>query len=170
MSQLIEVRGARPQLGPGCRVLPTAILTGDLVAGSDCTFWFQSVCRGDVNAIRLGDKVNVQDGAVLHCTYERAALTVGSRVSIGHRAIVHGCTVEDDVLIGMGAIVMDHAHVESRVVIAAGAVVTQGTRCKSDHVYAGIPAKPIKKLTPESFAGEVARIADAYVMYAGWYA
>lgn len=169
MSHLLTVRGHTPQLGERCRVLPTAVLTGDLICGDDCTFWFHSVTRGDVNAIRLGDKVNVQDGACLHCTYEKYGLTIGSRVSIGHRAIVHGCTIADDVLIGMGAIVMDGAHVESGVIIAAGAVVTQGTRCVSGYIYAGLPAKPIKALSEEGFAQEVQRIANAYPMYAGWY-
>ena len=169
MSHLLTVRGHTPRLGPDCRVLPTAILTGDLVAGAGCTFWFHTVVRADVNAIRLGDAVNVQDGACLHYTYEKHALRVGSRVSIGHRAIVHGCTIEDDVLVGMGAIVMDGAHVESGTLIAAGAVVTQGMRCESGWIYAGVPARPIKRLTPEAFAGEVQRIAAAYPMYAGWY-
>ncbi len=170
MSYLLTVHGKTPQLGGRSRVMPTAVLTGDVVAGTDCTFWFHSVVRGDVNTIRLGDKVNVQDGACLHCTYRKYALTIGSRVSIGHRAIVHGCTIEEDVLIGMGAIVMDGAHVESGVLIAAGAVVTQGMRCESGWIYAGIPAKAIKRLTPDAFAQEVSRIADAYPMYAGWYA
>ena len=169
MSHLLPVRGHTPILGDDCRVMPTAVLTGDVVAGRGCTFWFHSAVRGDVNAVRLGDRVNVQDGAVLHCTYQRAALTVGSGVSIGHRAVVHGCTVHDDVLIGMGAIVMDHAVVESGCLIAAGAVVTQGKTCESGWIYAGVPAKPVKRLSHEAFAGEVQRIAEAYGMYASWY-
>ena len=169
MSHLLPVRGHRPRLGPDCRVLPTAVLTGDLVAGARCTFWFHAVVRADVNAIRLGDEVNVQDGACLHCTYRRHALAIGSRVSIGHRAIVHGCTLGDDVLVGMGAIVMDGAHVESGTLIAAGAVVTQGMRCERGGIYAGVPARRMKELSPEAFATEVRRIAEAYPMYAGWY-
>lgn len=169
MSYVIPVRGHAPRLGARSRVMPTAVLTGDLVCGADCTFWFGAVVRADVNAVRLGDKVNVQDGACLHCTYERHALTIGSRVSIGHRAIVHGCTIEDDVLVGMGAIVMDGASVESGALIAAGAVVTQGMHCESGWIYAGVPAKPIKRLSEEAFRGEVARIAEAYPMYASWY-
>ncbi len=149
--------------------MPTAVLTGDFACGDDCTFWFHSVVRADVNTVRLGDKVNVQDGACLHCTYRKFSLTIGSRVSIGHRAIVHGCTVEDDVLIGMGAIVMDGAHVASGVLIAAGAVVTQGMRCESGWIYAGTPARAIKRLSDEAFRQEVSRIAEAYPMYAGWY-
>ena len=169
MSHLLTVRGKTPRLGARSRVLPTAVLTGDLVAGADCTFWFGSVVRADVNAVRLGDKVNVQDGTCLHCTYRKHALTIGSRVSIGHRAIVHGCTIEDDVLIGMGAIVMDGAHVASGTLIAAGAVVTQGMRCETGGIYAGVPARRIKELSAEAFKGEVQRIAEAYPMYAGWY-
>ncbi len=169
MLQLIEVQGKSPNLGKGSKVFDTAVLTGDITTGENCTFWFQSVVRGDVNSIVLGDKVNVQDGAILHCTYKKAALTIGNRVSIGHRAIVHGCTIHDDVLIGMGAIVMDHAVVESGCLIAAGAIVTQGMHCESGWIYAGIPAKPIKKLSPEMMKGEVNRIAEAYVMYASWY-
>jgi len=169
MSQLIEVCGKSPQLGEKSKVFKTAILTGDVVTGKNCTFWYHSVTRGDVNKIILGDKVNVQDGAILHCTYKKAALTIGNRVSIGHRAIVHGCTIHDDVLIGMGAIVMDHAVIESGCLIAAGAVVTQGMHCKSGWIYAGLPAKPIKELSLKMMKGEVNRIAEAYVMYAGWY-
>ena len=169
MSHVLTVRGHTPRLGPECRVLPTAVLTGDLVAGARCTFWFHTVVRADVNAIRLGDEVNVQDGACLHCTYQRHALAIGSRVSIGHRAIVHGCTIGDDVLIGMGAIVMDGAVVESEALVAAGAVVTQGTHCEGGWIYAGVPARPIKRLSEEAFGGEVQRIAEAYPMYAGWY-
>jgi carbonic anhydrase/acetyltransferase-like protein (isoleucine patch superfamily) len=169
MSKIITVLGKTPQLGSGCKVFETAVLIGDIVAGENCTFWFQSVVRGDVNSVRLGDRVNVQDGAILHCTYKKAALTIGNRVSIGHRAIVHGCTIHDDVLIGMGAIIMDHAVVESGCLIAAGAVVTQGMHCKSGYIYAGLPAKPIKQLSKEMMEGEVNRIADAYVKYASWY-
>ena len=167
--QLIPVRGRTPRLGPGCRVLPTAILTGEVLAGESCTFWFGSVVRGDVGRVTLGDRVNVQDGAVLHCTYERFDLTIGSDVSIGHRAIVHGCTVADEVLIGMGAIVMDGAIIETGTLVAAGAVVTQGTRCASGGIYAGVPARRIKELSPGAFAGEVLRVAAAYPRYAAWY-
>lgn len=169
MPHLLPVHGKRPRFGKNCRLAPTAVLTGDVVAGSDCTFWFGAVVRGDVNAIRLGDAVNVQDNAVLHCTYQRHALTIGDRVSVGHGAIVHGCTVESDVLVGMGAIVMDGAYVESGCLIAAGALVTQGTRCASGWIYAGRPARQLKALSEEAFADEVGRIASAYPMYAGWY-
>ncbi len=169
MNQLLEVRGKTPQVPASCVIMPTAILTGDVRVGEHCSFWFHTVVRGDVNSIVLGDYVNVQDGAILHCTYQGADLRIGSRVSIGHRALVHGCEVGDDVLVGMGAIVMDDAVVESGCLIAAGAVVTQGMHCRSGHIYAGVPAKPIKELSPEAFQQEVQRIAQAYPMYASWY-
>ena len=169
MSHLVTVRGHAPTLGPATRVLPTAVIVGDVVCGRGCSFWFHSVTRGDVGAIRLGDAVNVQDGAVLHCTYERTDLRVGDRVSIGHRAIVHGCTVGDDVLIGMGAIVMDRAVVEPGCLVGAGALVPEGAVCESGWVYAGVPARPLKRLTPGKLRDEVARIAAAYGTYAAWY-
>ena len=125
--------------------------------------------RGDVNAIRIGNKVNVQDGAVLHCTYQKTTLTIGNNVSIGHNALVHGCTIEDNVLVGMGAIVMDNCYVESNCIIAAGAVLLEGTRVESWSVFAGVPAKKVKQLSPELFKEEVMRIADNYVFYASWF-
>ena len=137
--------------------------------GNDCSIWFQAVIRGDVNSIRIGDKVNIQDAAIIHCTYQKAATTIGNNVSIGHRAIVHGCTIKDNVLIGMGAIVMDHAVVESNCLIAAGAVVLENSHLESGFIYAGIPAKKVKALSPEAFKGNIERIANNYVMYAGWF-
>ena len=140
-----------------------------MVLGSLCSVWFNAVIRGDVNAIRIGNKVNVQDGAVLHCTYQKTTLTIGNNVSIGHNALVHGCTIEDNVLVGMGAIVMDNCYVESNCIIAAGAVLLEGTRVESWSVFAGVPAKKIKQLSPELFKEEVMRIADNYVFYASWF-
>ena len=137
--------------------------------GNDCSIWFQAVVRGDVNSIRMGDKVNVQDGAVLHCTYQKTKTVIGNRVSIGHRAIVHGCTVEDDVLIGMGAIVMDGAHIGSGSLIAAGAIVLENTVVEPDSLYAGVPAKRIKSVSAALRTGEIARIANNYVHYASWF-
>ena len=169
MANLFSVRGVTPKLHATARVFPTAVVTGEVTCGERCTFWFGSVTRGDVMPVTLGDYVNVQDGAVLHGTYRRHALTVGSRVSIGHRACVHGCTLHDDVLIGMGAIVLDGAVVHAGCLVAAGAVVTQGQVCESGWIYAGVPAEPIKRLTEEAFRDEVTRIAEAYPMYAGWY-
>ncbi|GAA4000519.1 gamma carbonic anhydrase family protein [Hymenobacter fastidiosus] len=156
-----------PQLGPNCFVADNATIVGDVTLGTDCTVWFNAVIRGDVNSIRIGDQTNIQDGAVLHGTYQKAATTIGSRVSIGHRAIVHGCTVEDDVLIGMGAIVMDQAVVQRGCIVAAGAVVLENTVCEAGYLYAGIPARKIKPVT-EAQRATISRTADNYVLYAGW--
>lgn len=169
MALIKEVNVSRPVLGRDCFLAENATLIGDVVCGDECSFWFQSVIRGDVNAIRMGNRVNVQDGAILHCTYQKAATTIGNNVSIGHRAIVHGCTIHDNVLIGMGAIVMDHAVIESGSLIAAGAVVTENTVVKAGSLYAGVPAKKIKDVDPELFEGEVMRIANNYVKYSGWF-
>jgi carbonic anhydrase/acetyltransferase-like protein (isoleucine patch superfamily) len=137
--------------------------------GEECSVWFTAVVRGDVNSITMGDRVNVQDGACIHCTYQKAATTIGSRVSIGHRAIVHGCTVEDDVLIGMGAIVMDHCRIGRGSIIAAGAVVLEGTDVAPGTIWAGVPAKKVKEVSAELMRGEVERIAGNYVMYSNWF-
>lgn len=165
---LLPVNGIAPQLGSNCFVADNATIVGDVVLGNDCTVWFNAVLRGDVNSIRIGDKTNIQDGAVVHCTYQKAATNIGARVSIGHRAIVHGCTVEDDVLIGMGAIVMDHSVVGAGCIVAAGAVVLENTQCEPGYLYAGIPARKIKPVTEEQRA-MIARTADNYILYAGWF-
>lgn len=164
-----ELGGKRPQFGEDCFFAETAVVVGDVVMGSQCSVWYNAVLRGDVHYIRLGNKVNIQDGAVIHCTYQKFPTTIGNNVSIGHNAIVHGCTVHDNVLIGMGAIVMDDCVVESNTIIAAGAVVTQGTRVASGSIYAGVPAKKVKDISNELIAGEIERIANNYVKYAGWY-
>lgn len=170
MSAIIKtVRGFTPKFGKDCFIAENATIVGDLECGDECSFWFQSVVRGDVNAIRMGNKVNVQDGAIIHCTYEQAATTIGNNVSIGHRAIVHGCTIENNVLVGMGAIIMDHAHVPSNVLIAAGAVVLENAQLEPNSIYAGVPAKKVKSLSPERFENTIDRIANNYVMYASWF-
>ena len=169
MALIKQVRGHAPRFGEGCFLAENAVVVGDVVMGDRCSVWFHAVVRGDVNAIRIGHRVNVQDGAVLHCTYERAALTIGDDVSIGHRAIVHGCTVHDKVLIGMGAIVMDHAVIGSGSVIAAGAVVTQGTVVEPGSLMAGVPARRIGPVSPELSSGEIERIARNYQLYASWF-
>lgn len=156
-------------MGKDCFVAENATIVGDVVMGDQCSIWFNAVVRGDVHYIRMGNKVNVQDGAVIHGTYQKAPVNIGNNVSIGHNALVHGCTIEDNVLIGMGSIVMDGAVVESNCIIAAGAVVTQGTRVPEGSIFAGMPARKVKD-TPEALkSGEIDRIADAYVTYAGWY-
>lgn len=156
-------------MGANCYLAENAVVAGDVVMGDDCSVWFHAVVRGDVNAIRMGNKVNVQDGAIIHCTYLKAPTTIGNNVSIGHRAIVHGCTLHDNVLVGMGAIVMDHAVVEENCLIAAGAVVLENSVLESGYIYAGVPAKKIKPLSPEQFKHMIDRIADNYVMYADWF-
>lgn len=168
MALIKTVRGKTPQFGANCYLADNATILGDVTTGDDCSFWFQAVVRGDVHYIRMGNKVNVQDGAIIHCTYERAPTTIGDNVSIGHRAIVHGCTLKDNVLVGMGAIVMDHAVVEENVLIAAGAVVLENSHLQSGYIYAGVPARKVKALSAEAFEDTVKRIADNYVMYSGW--
>lgn len=169
MSLILPVNGTSPKLGNNCYVADNATIVGDVVCGNDCSFWFQSVVRGDVHYIKMGDKVNVQDGAILHCTYQKAPLNIGNNVSIGHRAIVHGCTVHDNVLIGMGAIVMDHAVIGANSIIAAGAIVLEKTVVEPGSIYAGIPAKKVKDTDKEKFKDLIERISNNYVMYASWF-
>jgi len=161
--------GKTPQFGEDCFFAETATLVGDVIMGNQCSVWFNAVIRGDVHYIRLGNKVNVQDGAVIHATYKKSPTEIGNNVSIGHNALVHGCTIRDNVLIGMGAIVMDDCVINSNSIIAAGAVLTKGTIVESGSVYAGMPAKKIKDIDPDLLTGEVERIANSYVKYAGWY-
>lgn len=169
MPLILPVNNKTPQFGNDCFIAENATLVGDVIAGDQCSFWFNAVVRGDVNGIRMGNKVNVQDGAIIHCTYQKAATTIGNNVSIGHRAIVHGCTIHDNVLVGMGAIVMDNVVVGSNTIIAAGAVVTEGMQVEPNSIYAGVPAKKIKDISPELTKGEIERIANNYVMYSGWF-
>ena len=169
MAVILPVNGVSPVFGNDCFIAPNATIVGDVVCGSECSFWFNSVVRGDVNSIRLGDKVNIQDGAVLHCTFEKTRTVLGNNVSVGHNAIVHGCTVHDNVLIGMGAIVMDNCDIGSNSIIAAGAVVTEGTIVPPGCIYAGVPAKKVKDISQELISGEINRIADNYVKYSGWF-
>ncbi|XLS29844.1 gamma carbonic anhydrase family protein [Flavobacteriaceae bacterium M23B6Z8] len=164
-----EVNGKAPEFGADCFFAETSVVVGDVVMGDQCSVWFHAVVRGDVHYIKMGNKVNVQDGAVIHCTYQKSPTNIGNNVSIGHNAIVHGCTIHDNVLIGMGSIVMDDCIVESNSIIAAGAVVTKGTKISSGSVYAGIPAKKINDISPELVAGEIDRIANNYVKYASWF-
>lgn len=169
MPLILPVQGIKPIFGEDCFIAENATIVGQVTMGDQCSVWFTAVVRGDVNTITIGNKVNIQDGAIIHATYQKAATVIGNNVSIGHRAMVHGCTIHDNVLIGMGAIVMDHCVVESNCIIAAGALLPEGTHVKSGSVYAGIPAKKIKDLTPELFEGEIQRIANNYIMYSSWF-
>ncbi len=169
MALIKSVKGISPVFGERCYLAENATIVGDVEMGDDCSVWFQAVVRGDVHSIRIGNKVNIQDGAIIHCTYQRASTQIGDNVSIGHRAIVHGATLHSNVLIGMGAIVMDHAVVEENCLIAAGAVVLENTRCESGHIYAGVPAKKVKAISADQFKNTIERIANAYTMYAGWF-
>src|ERR1044072_2291881 len=169
MPVILPVQGKSPQIPEDCFVAPNATIVGDVVMGAQCSVWFNAVIRGDVNSIRMGDKVNVQDGACIHCTYKKAATTIGNNVSIGHHAIVHGCTVEDNVLIGMGAIVMDGARIGNGSIIAAGAVVLEDTDVAPGSIMAGVPARRVKSVSPELLTGEIDRIANNYVMYSSWF-
>ena len=163
------VRGFTPQWGSDCFVAENATLIGDLILGDQCSVWYQAVIRGDVNAIRIGNRVNIQDGAVIHATYEKAGTTIGDDVSIGHNAIVHGCTLKDSVLVGMGSIIMDNCIVESNSIIAAGSVVTQNTHVPEGTIFAGIPARNIKDIDPKLQKGEIERIAKNYLIYSSWF-
>ncbi|QZT37660.1 gamma carbonic anhydrase family protein [Halosquirtibacter xylanolyticus] len=169
MTLLRTLKGKTPKIGKDCFLAETATIIGDVEMGDGCSIWYGAVLRGDVHSIRLGNNVNVQDNAVIHATYKKSPTNIGDNVSIAHGAIVHGCTIHDNVLIGMNAVVLDDAVVEPNAIIAAGAVVTKGTVVKSGSVYAGSPAKKIKELSPELLEGEINRIANSYAMYASWY-
>ena len=164
-----ELNGKKPQFGDNCFIAENAVIIGDVIVGSDCSIWYNAVLRGDVHYIKIGNKVNIQDGAVIHATYQKSPTNIGNNVSIGHNAIVHGCTIQDNVLIGMGSIVMDHCVIESNSIVAAGAVVTQNTRVEAGSNYAGVPAKKVKDISKELISGEIDRIANNYVKYSSWF-
>jgi carbonic anhydrase/acetyltransferase-like protein (isoleucine patch superfamily) len=163
------VNGKSPVFGNDCYIAENATIVGEVSMGDQCSVWFNAVIRGDVNFIKMGHKVNIQDGAVIHCTYQKYPTIIGNNVSVGHNAIVHGCTIHDNVLVGMGAIIMDNCVVESNSIIAAGAVVTQNTHVEAGTIYAGVPAKKVKDISQELISGEIDRIANNYVMYSGWF-
>lgn len=169
MALIKAVQGKAPQIGENSFIAENATIVGEVIMGKECSIWFNAVIRGDVNFIRMGDRVNVQDGAVIHCTYQKAGTTIGNNVSIGHNALVHGCTIHDNVLIGMGSIVMDNCIVESNSIIAAGAVLLEGTHVKEGSVYAGVPAKLVKQADLDLIDGEINRIAQNYVKYSSWF-
>lgn len=169
MPVILPVKGIEPLFGENVFIAPNATIVGDVQMGDDCSIWFNAVLRGDVNSIRMGNKVNVQDGAVIHCTYLRSQAIIGNSVSIGHNAIVHGCIIHDNVLVGMGAIIMDHAEIGSNSIIAAGAVVLENTKVEPGTIYAGVPAKKVKDISQEKISGEIDRIANNYLMYSSWF-
>lgn len=168
MAVILPVKGKTPDWGGNCFIAPNATIVGEVKMGNNCSVWFNAVIRGDVNAITIGNDTNIQDGAVIHATYLKASTTIGNRVSVGHNAIVHGCVVHDHVLIGMGAIVMDHAVVEEYCIIAAGAVVLENTICESGFIYGGTPAKKLKPITEQQRA-LLNKLPDNYIMYSDWF-
>lgn len=161
--------GKTPEIGEECFLAETATVIGDVVLGSGCSIWYGAVLRGDVHSIRVGNNTNIQDNAVIHATYQKSPTNIGNYVTIAHGAIVHGCTIHDNVMIGMNAVILDDAVIESNSIVAAGSVVSKGTRVESGSVYGGIPAKKIKDISPELLEGEIRRISKAYAMYSGWY-
>ncbi len=169
MALILAVKGIMPHIPQSCFIAPNATVVGDVEMGEDCSIWFNAVVRGDVNSIKMGHKVNVQDGACIHCTYQKTKTVIGDNVSIGHNAIVHGCTIHANVLVGMGAIIMDNCVIGSNTIIAAGAVVLEGTVVPEGSIFAGVPAKKVKDISPELQRGEVERIANNYLMYSGWF-
>ena len=169
MAIIKEINGVVPQMGENCFLAETAVVIGDVKMGDDCSIWYGTVLRGDVNSISIGNKVNIQDGAVVHTLYKRSKTIIGDNVSIGHNAVIHGAIIESNCLVGMGAIVLDNAVVESGAIVAAGALVTAGMRVEGGYIYAGVPAKKIKAVDENQRAEIINRIADDYVMYASWY-
>jgi len=169
MALIKSVKGKTPIFGNDVYLAENATLVGEVQMGDNCSVWYSAVVRGDVNSIKIGNKVNIQDGAVLHCTYKKAATIIGNNVSVGHNALVHGCEIKDNVLIGMGAIVMDGVVVESNSIVAAGAVVLEGAHIESGSIYAGVPAKKVKDLNEEQTARLIEGISDNYVLYSSWF-
>ena len=163
------IRGFSPTFGKNCFFAENATIIGEVVLGDEVSIWYQAVVRGDVNAIRIGNKVNIQDGVIIHATYETASTNIGNNVSIGHNAIIHGCTLKDNILVGMGSIIMDHSLIGSNSIIAAGAVVTQNTIVSPGSIYAGIPARKIRDIDVDLQRNEIERIANNYILYASWY-
>lgn len=169
MALILPVKGIHPVIGNDCLIAPNATIVGEVILGEQCSVWFNAVIRGDVNKITIGDKVNIQDGAVIHCTYEKCGTIIENNVSIGHNALVHGCVIKENVLVGMGAIIMDKAVIGSNSIIAAGAVVLENTIVEPGSIYAGVPAKKVKSISQELIQGEINRIANNYVMYSSWF-
>lgn len=169
MALIKSVRGFTPKIGKNCFMTENSTIVGDVIIGDNCSIWFNTVIRGDVNSIVIGDNVNIQDGSVLHCLYEKTKINIGNNVSIGHNVTIHGATIKDYVLIGMGAIVLDNAVVNENTIIAAGAVVRDGEVLEPNSIYAGVPAKKVKDIDPEQTREIIIKIANNYSMYASWY-
>ncbi|MCD6366947.1 MAG: gamma carbonic anhydrase family protein [Bacteroidales bacterium] len=169
MSLIKSVNGKIPVLGKGCFVAPNSTIVGEVIAGNNCSFWFNSVVRGDVNPIFLGNNVNIQDGAILHCLYKKSIVEIGDNVSVGHHATIHGAKIHENVLIGIGAIILDYTEIGENSIIAAGSVVLEKTIVEPNSIYAGVPAKKIKTISPDQTAKMIEKIARNYIMYAGWY-
>jgi len=169
MSFIFPVEGISPKWGENCFIAPNATIVGNVEMGDDCSVWFNAVVRGDVNFIKIGNRVNIQDGAIIHCTFQKCGTTIENNVSIGHNAIVHGCVIHENVLIGMGAIVMDNVQIGSNSIIAAGAVVLENTIVEPGSIYAGVPAKKVKNISEALISGEINRIAGNYVKYSEWF-
>jgi len=169
MGLIRPLNGKTPKIGNDCFIAETAVIIGDVEIGDHCSVWYNAVIRGDVHYIKIGNNTNIQDGAVIHATYQKSPTNIGNNVTIAHNATVHGCTLHDNVMIGINAVVLDDAVVESNSIVAAGSVVTKGTVVESGSVYAGVPAKKVKDISPELLEGEVKRIANAYEIYSGWY-
>ena len=169
MKIIKPINGKYPQISKDCFIAENATIVGEVFIGNQCSVWFNAVIRGDVHFIKIGNKVNIQDGAVIHATFQKSPTTIGNNVSIGHNAIVHGCTIHDNVLIGMGSIIMDDCIIEPNSIIAAGAVLTKNTHVESGSIYAGVPAKKIKNISKELISGEIDRIANNYVEYSSWF-
>ena len=169
MALIKSVKGILPKTGKNCFLADNATLAGNVEMGESCSVWFNAVVRGDVNSIRIGNNVNIQDGAIIHCTYQKFPVNIGNNVSIAHNAIIHGCTIHDNVLIGMGSIIMDGAVINSNSIVGAGALITEGTIVESGSVWAGLPARKVKDIDQTLLEGQVNRISRNYNMYAGWY-
>lgn len=169
MAIIRELKGHKPKFGENCFLAENAVVIGEVEMGNDCSVWYGAVIRGDVHYIKIGNKVNIQDNATIHATYDKSPTNIGNNVSIAHNAVVHGCTIHDNVLIGMGAVVLDDAVVESNSIVAAGSVVTKGTVVESGWIYAGIPAQKKKQMSPELLRDEIERIVNSYSTYASWY-
>lgn len=169
MALIKEVRGFIPVIGKNCFLAENATIIGDVVMGDDCSIWFNTVLRGDVNSIRIGNKVNIQDGAVLHTLYEKSKVIIGNNVTVGHNATVHGAIISDNVLIGIGSTILDNAEIGENSIIAANALILTGTKVEPGSIYAGVPAKKVKDIEPGQSREMIEKIANNYIMYAGWY-